>query len=71
MKNSQITPIIEAEANKHINEYLIKGFSEIESLRMSLDKIKLLKKNSPLIAVHWELEKALIVKIANYESRNK
>ena len=70
MKNSQITPIIEAEATKYINEYMFKGFSEIESLRMSLDKIKSLKNQWPLIAVHWELEKALIIKIANYESKN-
>ena len=68
MESKHITPIIEAEANKHVNEYMLKGFSEIESLRFALDKIKIYKKQSPLIAIHWEIEKALIVKIANYES---
>ena len=66
--SNNITPIIEAEANKHVNEYMLKGFSKIESLRFALDKIKNLKKQSPLVAVHWELEKALIIKIANHES---
>jgi hypothetical protein len=68
MKSQHITLIIEAEANKHVNEYMLKGFSKIESFRFALDKIKSLRKQEPLIVIHWELEKALIIKIANHES---
>jgi hypothetical protein len=66
--SNNITLIIEAEANKHVNEYMLKGFSEIESFRFALDKIKSLRKQEALVVIHWEIEKALIVKIANYES---
>jgi hypothetical protein len=60
---NNITPIIEAEAKKYINEFLFNGFSYEESIRKSLDKVKDLKKNSPLVVIFWELEKALIIKL--------
>lgn len=64
-----ITPIIEAEATKRINEYLDKGFTERESIKMSLHKIIELKKADPLIAVHWEIEKALVIKLDTYKKK--
>ena len=70
MKNSQITPIIESEVNKYADRYRLRGFSEIESLRFTLREIEKLKLQEPLIAIYWETEKALVIKIENYESRN-
>ena len=64
----RITPIIEAEASKYINEFIKKGYSEEESLGLALHKINELRKSSPLIAIHWEVEKALLLKMSNHIS---
>jgi len=66
----KITPIIEAEASKHINEFIKKGYSEEESLGHALHKINTIRKESPLVAIHWEVEKALLLKISNHISNN-
>ena len=63
-----ITPIVKAEAQKYINEFLKQGFTEEESIRKALDKIKDLKKHSPLIVMYWEVEKALIDKQINLKN---
>jgi hypothetical protein len=65
-----ITPIVNAEAQKHINEFLKQGFSEEESIRKALDKIKELKKKDPLVAMYWELEKSLIEKQIKLREKN-
>lgn len=67
---SNITPIIEAEAKKYINEYLYKGFTEEEAIRMALDSVKRKKKDSPLVVIFWELEKALIEKLNAIQGKN-
>jgi hypothetical protein len=59
-----ITPIIEAEATKRINEYIQKGSSIKESTKMALDKVKEIRKSQPLIVIHWEIEKALVIKLS-------
>ena len=61
---NNITPIIEAEATKLINEYIHKGSSKEEAIKLSLNKIKELRKRDPLVVIHWEIEKALIIKLA-------
>jgi hypothetical protein len=61
----KITEIIEAEAAKHIDEFIKKGYSEEESLGLALHKINTLRKENPLVVVHWEVEKALTLKISN------
>jgi hypothetical protein len=63
-----ITPIVKAEAQKYINEFLKQGFTEEESIRKALDKIKEMKRHSPLIAMYWEVEKALIDKQINLKN---
>lgn len=67
---NNITPIINAEAQKYINEFLKKGNSEEESIRLSLDKIKQLKKDYPLVVIFWEVEKALIEKQIKLRTQN-
>ena len=64
---NNITPIIEAEATKRINEFLYKGFSEEESINMSLRKIRESIKRDPLVVIHWEIQKALIIKQSKFE----
>lgn len=60
---NNITPIIEAEAKKYINEFLFGGFTYEESIRKALDKVKSIKRDSPLVVIFWEIEKALIIKL--------
>lgn len=67
---NNITPIINAEAQKYINEFLKKGHSEEESIRLSLDKVKSLKKENPLVVIFWEVEKALIDKQIKLKEKN-
>ena len=66
-----ITPIIKAEATKRINEFLRKGLTEEESIEMALYKIKELRKVEPLVVIHWEIEKVLIVKLSDIRSKTK
>lgn len=66
----RITPIIEAEASKHVNEFIKKGHSEEESLGLALHKINTIRKSQPLVAIHWEVEKALLLRISNYITKN-
>ena len=69
---NNITPIIEAEATKRINEYVYKGFSEEESINMALHKIRDYIKKDPLVAIHWEIQKALVIKLSKFEdNKNK
>ena len=65
-----ITPIIEAETTKRINEHTHKGLSIKESTKMALDKVKELRKLEPLVVIHWEIEKALVIKLDTYK-KNK
>jgi hypothetical protein len=67
---NNITPIINAEAQKYINEFLKKGNSEEESIRLALDKVKDLKKDYPLVVIFWEVEKALIEKQIKLRTQN-
>jgi hypothetical protein len=67
---NRTTTIIEAEAAKHINEFIKKGYTEEESLGHALHKINTLRKENPLVAIHWEVEKALTLKISNHISNN-
>lgn len=67
---NNITPIINAEAQKYINEFLKKGHSEEESIRLALDKVKSLKKDNPLVVIFWEVEKALIEKQIKLRTQN-
>lgn len=67
---NNITPIIEAEAKKYINEFLFNGFTYEESIRKALDKVKNLKRDSPLVVIFWEIEKALIVKLNEFNGKN-
>lgn len=66
---NNITPIIEAEATKRINEFLYKGFNEEESIEMALHKIRESIKKDPLVAIHWEIQKALIIKLSDYKKK--
>ena len=67
---NNITPIINAEAQKYINEFMKKGNTEEESIRLSLDKVKDLKKENPLVVIFWEVEKALIDKQLKLRNQN-
>ena len=67
---NNITPIINAEAQKYINEFMKKGNTEEESIRLSLDKVKDLKKENPLVVIFWEVEKALIDKQVKLRNQN-
>ncbi len=67
---NNITPIINAEAQKYINEFMKKGNTEEESIRLSLDKVKDLKKEYPLVVIFWEVEKALIDKQVKLRTQN-
>jgi hypothetical protein len=67
---NNITPIINAEAQKYINEFMKKGNTEEESIRLSLDKVKDLKKENPLVVIFWEVEKALIDKQLKLRTQN-
>ncbi len=58
-----MTPKIQTEVTKLINEFLYKGFSEEESINMALHKIKAAKDRDPLVALYWEIEKELNKKI--------
>ena len=64
-----ITPIIEAETTKRINEHTYKGLSIEESTKMALDKVKELRKLEPLVVIHWEIEKALVIKLDTYKKK--
>ena len=63
--------IIEAEADKHINEFIKKGYSEEESLGHALHKINTLRKENPLVVIHWEVEKVLTLKISKIQKELK
>lgn len=63
--SKKITAIINTEAEKRIDEFRKSGYSEAESIEKALLKIRAIQKENPLIAIFWEIEKALVIKLEN------
>lgn len=54
-----MTTKIEIETVKYINSFINKGFSYNEALVLSLERVHELKRDEPLVVIHWEVEKNL------------
>lgn len=69
--SKNITAIINAEAEKRVDEFRKKGHSEEESIKLALDKIGYIKSQDPLIVIFWEIQKALISKLEDERSKRR